>query len=255
MTMDCTAVRTHLVDLARGELASSERQEIDAHLRDCAACRHEAAADRALGDALATQMPRHAAPDALRRRLEQQYGGVRRQPLSRRRAFVMAAAAATAVGLVTAGAMQIVNVRRTRAVEIAELEREAVNDHLRVLYSEHPIEVQGGGIHQVRPWFEGRLDFAPVVGFAGNDDFPLTGGAVGYFRDRKAAVFVYKRRLHTITLFVFKDDGLALPNRAATTREGFHLVLWRAGGLGYALVSDLDMQELEQLARLIAKAT
>ena len=49
-----------------------------------------------------------------------------------------------------------------------------------------------------------------------------------------------------------EDAGLSLPDRETTTREGFHLVLWRAGGLGYALVSDLDMQELEQLAHLIA---
>jgi anti-sigma factor RsiW len=212
---------------------------------------HEAAADRALGEALATKLPRHAAPEALRRRLELAHGARPRMRTWRSTAAV-AAAAAVVVGLATGGVMHASHVRATRAGEIAQLEREAVNDHLRVLYSEHPVEVQSGGIHQVRPWFEGRLDFAPVVGFAGSDDFPLVGGAVGYFHDRKAAVFVYKRRLHTITLFVFKDAGLSLPDRETTTREGFHLVLWRAGGLGYALVSDLDMQELEQLAHLIA---
>ena len=29
---------------------------------------------------------------------------------------------------------------------------EAINDHLRVLYSEHPVEIESGGIHQVKPW-------------------------------------------------------------------------------------------------------
>ena len=46
----------------------------------------------------------------------------------------------------------------------------------------------------------------------GDDDFPLVGGSVGYFRDCKAAVFVFKRRLHTITLLVFPPEGLAWPN-------------------------------------------
>ena len=54
----------------------------------------------------------------------------------------------------------------------------AVNDHLRVLASQHPLDIESGGIHQVKPWFEGRLDFAPVVSFLGDEEFPLRGGAV-----------------------------------------------------------------------------
>ena len=32
------------------------------------------------------------------------------------------------------------------------------------------------------------------------------------------------------------------------TTRGFHVILWRDGDLGYALVSDLDPRELETLA-------
>ncbi|WP_248353531.1 hypothetical protein [Anaeromyxobacter oryzae] len=32
-----------------------------------------------------------------------------------------------------------------------------------MLASQHPIEIETGGSHQVKPWFEGKLDFAPVV--------------------------------------------------------------------------------------------
>jgi anti-sigma factor RsiW len=136
---------------------------------------------------------------------------------------------------------------------------EAVNDHLRVLYSEHPLEVASGGIHQVKPWFEGRLDFAPAVAFGGDQDFPLEGGAVAYFMDRKAAAFVYKRRLHVITLFVFRADGLPWPpatgeplgdhRMVARESRGFHTLMWRDGDLGYALVSDVSEADLRELAR------
>src|SRR5438552_16364016 len=34
---------------------------------------------------------------------------------------------------------------------------EAVADHLRTVYREHPVDVEGGGPHQVKPWFTGRL--------------------------------------------------------------------------------------------------
>jgi anti-sigma factor RsiW len=139
---------------------------------------------------------------------------------------------------------------------------EAVNDHLRVLYETRPLEIESGGIHQVKPWFEGRLDFAPVVDFAGDDDFPLEGGSIGYFVDRKAATFHFKRRLHEITLFVFRAEGLKWPawgERAigsargtVAMERGFRVALWRQGDLGYALVSDVNEGDLMTLASRIA---
>src|SRR6185312_2399693 len=92
-----------------------------------------------------------------------------------------------------------------------DLVEEAVNDHLRVVSSSHPVEIESGGIHQVKPWFTGRLEFAPRVAFSGDDEFSLVGGSVAYFRDRKAAAFIFKRRLHVITLLVFPAEGLPWP--------------------------------------------
>ena len=139
---------------------------------------------------------------------------------------------------------------------------EAVNDYLRLLSSQQPLEIASGGIHQVKPWFEGKLDFAPVVPFEGDQDFPLKGGSVGYFLDRKAAVFVYGRRLHTVALFVFRADGLPWPTRglepmgnaqvSASVSRGFNVLLWRSGELGYALVSDVDARELRELGAQLA---
>jgi len=90
---------------------------------------------------------------------------------------------------------------------------EAVNDHLRILSSQHPLDIENGGMHQVKPWCEGRLDFAPVVRFLGDQDVARPGGAVGYYLDRKAAVFVFHHRLRAVLLFVFRADGLPWPTR------------------------------------------
>ncbi len=127
---------------------------------------------------------------------------------------------------------------------------EAINDHLRILRPDRPLSIESGGLHQVKPWFAGRLDFAPVVTFEGDADFPLKGGAIEYFPARRAAVFVYGRRLHTVSLFVFPQDGLALPAHGIEARSlrGFNVIVWRSGDLGYALVADLDARELRTLA-------
>lgn len=138
---------------------------------------------------------------------------------------------------------------------------EAVNDHLRVLYAERPLEVESGATAPIRTWFGGRLDFAPALDFAGDKEFALQGGAVAYFVDRKAAAFLYKRGNQRISAFVFRASGLpwALRGEAALGRvsaskaqeRGFNVLLWRDADLGYALVSDLGEPELVRLGTKI----
>jgi anti-sigma factor RsiW len=259
--MECNEARNHLLDRRRGTLTGELRAEVDSHLAECEECRHEDAADRELSAALEHRLPKRRAPEALRRSIEERLEGkpTRVAGANRRTARVFAIAAAVILPAAAAAVFVI-----SKPSQPDAMVTEAVNDHLRVLYAERPIEIESGGVHQVKPWFDGRVDFAPVIAFGGDDDFPLQGGAVAYFLDRKAATFEFKRRLHPITLFVFRADGLpwstlatgssvSLGHVRATeqTSRGFHVLLWRDGDLGYALVSDLDPRELETLGTKI----
>jgi anti-sigma factor RsiW len=215
-------------------------------------------------DAALDRLPRHAAPPALAQRIRRQV--LPDRPAERGRIWTAALASAfTAAALV----LVVTWIARPRAVTLpmavvargGDMVTEAVNDHIRVVSSVHPVEIESGGIHQVKPWFTGRLEFAPRVTFSGDDDFPLVGGSVGYFLDRKAAVFVFKRRLHVITLLVFPADGLSWPAGGLTrvgplwvseqAARGFSVLLWQEGGLGYALTSDVNRHDLELLAARI----
>jgi anti-sigma factor RsiW len=203
--------------------------------------------DRVTRELLAEKLPRPKAPPSLRARIASQTS--RSLPASRRRVWVPIVSA-------LAGAAVMLLALQLRGPSASTLADEAVNDHLRVVTSSHPVEIESGGIHQVKPWFTGKLDFAPRVAFSGDPEFPLIGGSLGRFRDRPAAVFVWKRRLHTITLLVFRAEGLALAGDRRIGRlavkesvvRGFSVLLFRDGDLGYALTSDVQMGELEQLA-------
>jgi anti-sigma factor RsiW len=264
-TMNCAEVRTRLLDSQRDRLPSAIEQEVRAHLEACADCAHADAVERELTSVLEQRLPQHPASLALKRRLAAQWqpAVARRSWTSRWRPVLVPALAVAATVLVAMPALYYEREASRAASARGALVAEAVNDHLRVVSSQHPLEIESGGLHQVKPWFEGRLDFAPVVPFEGDGEFPLKGGAVGYFRDRKAAVLIYARRLHPITLVVFRADGLEWPPRglapagvadASTTVErGFNVIMWRRGQLGYALVSDLNASELKDLtAKLIS---
>jgi anti-sigma factor RsiW len=265
--MTCQDVHPLLLDLQRGRLAPELREQVGAHLQGCAACTHAEAAERLLTEALEQRLPQHAAPIALKRRLAAAWPAERLRAVpwwSRWGRSVLPPLAVAAVLLV------VIPVYYQRGVgpggpRSAGMITEAVDDHLRILSSQHPLDIESGGMHQVKPWFEGRLDFSPVVHFVGDQDFPLRGGAVGYYMSRKAAVFVFHRRLHAISLFVFEPGGLSWPTTGlqpigsarahVTTSRGFSVILWRQGELGYALVSDVDPPELALLAGKLAGGT
>jgi anti-sigma factor RsiW len=250
---ECDATREHLLDVIRNQSPELERTRVEHHLQTCQECDRVFEREWTLDQVLGARTI-YAFPDRLRVQLAARIAPPKAKPPLYR------AAVRFAPGLVTALLAWLVLVAHGPAKQ--ELVGEAINDHLRVLYAERPIEIESGGIHQVKPWFAGRLDFAPELSFTGDDEFPLQGGAIGLFLDRKAATFVFKRRLHTITLFVFQSDGLGWPlygnaslgSLPATTAHarGFNTVLWREGDLGYALVSDLDAKELDQLAHKIS---
>jgi anti-sigma factor RsiW len=260
--MTCDEARALLLDAQRGRLPADRHATVETHLAACEACAHEAAAESLLSEALEGRLPQHAAPVALKRRLAAAWpvapaAEAAPRPWARwRRALLPALALATVL-------VALVPLYYQRAGGGgATMVTEAVNDHLRLLSSQHPLDIESGGMHQVKPWFEGRLDFAPVVRFLGDDDFPLRGGAVGYYLDRKAAVFMFHRRLHAVTLLVFRADGLPWPRRGlepiggvaaqVTTSRGFNAIVWREGELGYALVSDVEMPELLRLVGRLA---
>jgi anti-sigma factor RsiW len=215
------------------------------------------AIERELDRALA-RLPKRPAPAALKARLAASISpppSRARERVSRRSLGFGLAAASLASVLLGLGWFRALH-------DPDELVAEAINDHLRVLFAQQAIEIQSGGIHQVKPWFEGRLDFAPVLAFDGDDEFTLQGGSIAYFIDRKAATFVFKRRLHVLTLFVFRADGLPWPSTwnqklghhsASFSRSrGFNTLLFRDGDLGYALVSDIDSAALLKLGTKVA---
>ena len=249
--MTCDDARLSLRDHQEGRLAAAAEDDLHAHLSACPHCAHVAAAERELTDVLERRLPQYPASFALKRRLAGQWPSA-----APRRAGWRAWRPAPIAALALAGLVLVVTpvvyYERRDAGAAKSMVAEAVNDHLRVLSSQRPLEIESGGLHQVKPWFAGRLDFAPIVTFEGDADFPLKGGAVGYFFDRKAAVFVYTRRLHPISLFVFRADGLNWRKGdggvSTADERGFAAILWRQGALGYALVSDVDRRELAALA-------
>ena len=113
--------------------------------------------------------------------------------------------------------------------------------HVQALRTGPLFVVASSDRHTVKPWFAGRLDFAPPVPDLSASGFALLGARIDPLGNEQAAVLVYTHNKHTITTFVrpgtqSKDD-VAVDN-------GFHVLSWSAGGMKISMVSDMDSDEV-----------
>ena len=129
---------------------------------------------------------------------------------------------------------------------------QVVASHVRSLLASHLTDVATSNQHVVKPWFNGKVDFAPPVPELADQGFPLVGGRLDYIEGRVAPAIVYRRRLHTVNLFVWPAGDAASPIDHSARRDGYSLVEWTQGGLRFWAVSDIDLVELKQFRRLFA---
>jgi anti-sigma factor RsiW len=119
--------------------------------------------------------------------------------------------------------------------------------------ADHVTDVASTDQHTVKPWFDGRLDFAPPVLDFAPQGFVLVGGRLDYASNRPVAALVYKRRQHVINLFIFPEQG-RLQADGSAIKQGYNLIHWNRSGMTFWAVSDLNLEELRQLANLYQDA-
>ena len=118
---------------------------------------------------------------------------------------------------------------------------------------DHLTDVRSSDQHNVKPWFNGRLDFSPAVPRLEDHGFPLLGGRVDYVRERPVAVVVYGRRQHIINAFSWPVDGGDEPVQSQEARHGYNMLHWRSGGVEHWVVSDLNAGELTAFAGMLGR--
>jgi anti-sigma factor RsiW len=188
----------------------------------------------------------HRAPDALREKLRADLAREARatdRPRPWGWGFLAMGASFAAVALVTW------NLAMLTAGPAADelMTRDLVTAHVRSLMIDgHLSDVVSSDQHTVKPWFAGKLDFAPPVHDLTNLGFPLAGGRLDYVNGRAVAVLTYRYRQHLVNVFVWPEAGETPPR--ATSRQGFSVVQWTSGGMKYSAVSDAAAAQLIPLA-------
>jgi anti-sigma factor RsiW len=249
--MNCAEHRQLLDAYTDGELDLVHALEVEKHLNDCARCSATERSNRMLRAALRQPELGYRAPDSLRERMQAVTGkeGAGKAVRSAQRSWFWPALAGTAVAV----AALTVMLRPAGISRQDELMQEAVGAHVRSLMAAHLTDVASSDQHTVKPWFDGKLDFAPEVRDFAAEGFPLIGGRLDYLDGGTVAALVYQRNKHFINVFVRPATRTDGEREIIEKFRGYSIIQRTTNGLHYWLVSDLNERELGELAGLLGR--
>jgi anti-sigma factor RsiW len=252
--MICKDVPGLVQSYADGELDSDQADALETHLHDCAECTRLVEAQRGWQRTVRAGMTRFAAPDRLRARLAialseaddvidtpppRQHAGWRPLAMAASLAFAIVASSGVTAYFTLPG-------DQDRMVD------NVISGHVRSLMANHLTDVPSSDQHTVKPWFHGRIDLAPPVDDLAPQGYKLVGGRLDYLDRQPAAALVYQHREHPINLFVVaapaSDDKPG--DITSLSERGYNVLHWTGNGMAFWAVSDLDLGELKEFARL-----
>jgi anti-sigma factor RsiW len=235
-----------------GELDAAAAAALAAHRATCPICQAAAAELTRARALIDPQTLREKLPDAVRARIVASIaaaGGAAptaKMPASPR---VWARWLGTSLGSFGLGAACAAAIAFLLVVPRAGpgLGDEIVASHIRALQPGHLEDVVSTDQHTVKPWFDGRIDFAPPVKELAAEQFPLKGGRLDYLGGRAVAALVYQHNKHIIDLFIWPEESAATSPQTAQ-HQGYNIVHWIENGMNFWAVSDVELNELREFA-------
>jgi len=248
--MECKSAQTLIDGYLDNELDLVRNVEMDDHLLSCIVCSQIYHEQRALRDAIRSPGLYFRAPEEFRKRIQGslcQAAAVRAP--SRRMPWQWIRIASPLAAAAVIALMLVPMFRPPSPLSITA--QEVVSNHIRSLMVDHLADVPSSDKHTVKPWFDGKLDFAPPVEDLASEGFPLVGGRLDYVNNRSVAALIYRRRKHCINVFVWPSDKKPPKDGAPVTVQGYHVLHWEKAGMIYWTVSDLEESELDKFVAIL----
>jgi anti-sigma factor RsiW len=231
-----------------GELDLLRTMEIEGHLSECEVCRNEHQQHLNVHALAQGGAQYFSAPEFLRKRIEKQV-----KPAPRLKSRRWLATAAAVILTVSAALLWTIFSARSQSHNDNLLAQEIVSSHIRSMMLNHLVDVPSSDQHTVKPWFNGKLDFAPEVRDLADQGFPLVGGRLDYIDNRTVAALVYQRRKHSINLFIWPAQKVNDQPAQQSSINGYNIIHWTNSGASYWAVSDVNNPDLSEFAKLLSR--
>jgi mycothiol system anti-sigma-R factor len=249
--MSCDLTHSVLHGYLDGELDAARAAEFERHLETCRECVAALESQEALRASLQRIGFYERAPASLHQKVRADLKGAGVSITPSRQLPVRWLALAAAILIVALVGWRIFPMLNHDGYE-ATMAAEIVDAHLRSLQPGHLTDVTSTDQHTVKPWFDGKLDFAPPVRDFADTGFPLIGGRIDAVRGRTVAALVYGRRKHIVNVFIWPTKEADSAPRSGS-QVGYYWINWRKGGMELCAVSDVSPADLDALQHLISE--
>jgi anti-sigma factor RsiW len=252
--LSCQKAPELIAGYTDGELDLASSLEVEEHMQECHICARAYSSQTALRSTLKSSSLYYPAPEKLQQRIR---SSLRHEAKSEIRSRMfgwrwLTVGAAFAFMLLTAFVIWRGAPGYQRPSRDELLTQEILSNHVRSLQLEnHRIDVVSEDPHTVKPWFDGKLDFAPPVKDFSSLGFPLIGGRLEYLNNRTVAALIYQRQKHYINLFIWPAEQAGSTGEVTVQQLGYNLIHWTSSGMNYWAISDLNNVELHEFARLV----
>ena len=245
----CAGISRFVDTYLDGEFAETDRAEFEGHLGECETCRAKVRVQAEWKQAIKAAAPREQAPAALRNRVARSIARESKPMLSWRAWAVRAMPAAAAVGMLATFMIS--------KVQWSPVAADIVAKHAKMT----PLEVSGGN-DQVRKWYADKVDFpVRVPQLCHQATCSLRGARLSSIADKPAAYLVYDVNGDKVSVFIFDATDMPIETRRRQVignrevyfdqEHGYNVALFRDRGVGYAIASDLDQ---DQMMKLVSSA-
>lgn len=233
-----------------GELGAASTIEVESQTEKSPAIRQELERLFALHDLVQSRATRFNAPSGLHRSLGAASHGAPAELLG-----VAAWWRTVAIGATTAAVALLFWILGSTFLnrQTPGIGDEIVSAHVRSLMADHLTDLASSERHSIKPWLSQRLDFAPPVHELAREGFTLLGARLDYVGGKPAAAIVYRQRQHLINVFVRPAEVSSEASIKLSTHRGYNSINFESAGMSYWLVSDLNQNDLAQLAKLLQR--
>src|SRR5262245_60358925 len=131
---------------------------------------------------------------------------------------------------------------------------QVVSAHIRGLMSSAPTEIASSEHHTVKPWFNGKISFAPIVADLAAQGFPLIGGRIDVVDLAPAATLVYRAGKHLVSVTEIPSTRSPRLLVGEHRDQGYLALSWNDGQMAYWVVSDAAPEELQRFVKAFRAA-
>jgi len=247
--MDCSTAKSKIFPLVDGELTPELRDQLEAHLARCGACRRLVDLEVAFRETYVEQLRPDPAPEPVRERVATLLRGLGQGPRAGRgqRRVARLTVCAGAVLLLVVGfgagiALQSYTGTRTSLAELADA---AVEQHQKLVRDLLPPDIKDVSPKVAEEWFKKRLAFNVSLPELKTERLHFLGGRISHLREIEVAALEYRVDGNNVSLFIIPEEAyrqLRLndkPRFKVVSHRGYDVVIWRSQGAGYTLVSEI----------------